>query len=87
MRVWRSLDETPAWMASRLIQAVLLLGLAILIGGIVAAFHVRMRPPEMRPYVAVMLVLGACVQVALLWRSEQVRRHSRRTLDDQSPGS
>jgi heme A synthase len=86
MRYWRSLDETPAWTASRLMQALLLFGLAILIGGIIALFHVRLSPSAIRPYVAVLLVVAACLQVALLWRSEQVRRHKRR-LDDQSPGS
>jgi heme A synthase len=85
MRFWRSREETPAWTASRLMQASLLFGLAVLIGGIVALFHVRLSPPAIRPYVAVLLVVAACLQVALLWRSQQVRRRKRK-YDDQSTG-
>ncbi|WNV74276.1 hypothetical protein [Geodermatophilus sp. DSM 44513] len=85
MKFWCSSDETPAVMASRLMQALLLFGLVVLIGGTVALFHVRMEPPELRPYVAVLLVVAACLQVSLLWRSEKVRRHKRK-LDDRSPG-
>ncbi len=85
-KFWRSLDETPVVMASRLMQAFLLFGLVILSGGIVALFHVRMHTPEMRPYIAVLLVVAACLQVSLLWRSEHVRSHKRK-LEDQSPRS
>jgi hypothetical protein len=76
-RWWRPVEETPDWATSRLVQAVLVLGIGVLIGGVVALFEVRLSTPGIRPYVAAFLVLGAGLLVAVLVRTEHVRRRRR----------
>jgi Flp pilus assembly protein TadB len=77
MRLWGPLEETPRWAGSRLMQAVLLLGVAVLVGGIIALYHVHLTTPGIRPYIAALLVVAACLLAAVLLRSERVRRHHR----------
>ncbi len=73
------MEETPAWAVSRRVQALLLVGVAWLIGGIVALYQVRLDPPGLRPYVLALLVLAACILVSVLLRSEHDRRRTRST--------
>jgi hypothetical protein len=77
-RWWRPVEQTPNWATSRLVQAVLVLGIGVLVGGFVALYEVRLSTPAIRPYVAAFLVLGAGLLVAVLVRTEFVRRHRRR---------
>jgi hypothetical protein len=78
-RWWRPVEETPDWATSRLVQAVLVLGIGVLIGGVVALYEVRLSTPGIWPYVAAFLVLGAGLLVAVLVRTEHVRRRRRDT--------
>jgi hypothetical protein len=77
MRLWRPIEETPRWAGSRLMQAVLLLGLAVLAGGLIALYEVHLTVPGIRPYIAALLVVAGGLLVAVLLRSERVRRHHR----------
>ncbi len=59
-------------------QVLLLVAISMLIGGMVALGHVRLSTPGLRPYLTVLLGLGACLLVAVLLPTRQVRRHQRR---------
>ncbi len=80
LRWWRPPEDVPVWATSRPVQVLYLLSISMLIGGIVALGHVRLDPPGLRPYLAAFLGLGACLLVAVLLRTQQVRRRKRRGL-------
>lgn len=75
MRFWRSLEETPAWTASRAAQGFYLFCGVFLIAGLVASFTVRVESAWIRPIAAVLTGLAALIVVALFVRSLRVRRY------------
>ncbi len=77
LRWWRPPEDVPDWATSRSVQVLYLLSISMLVGGVVALEHVRLDPPNLRPYLAAFLGLGACLLVAMLVRTEQVRRRKR----------
>ncbi|MGY1630923.1 hypothetical protein ACI784_04320 [Geodermatophilus sp. SYSU D01186] len=78
-RWWRPVEETPDRATSRVVQAVLVLGILVLLGGVAALDEVRLSTPGIRPYLAAFLLAGAGLLVAVLARTERVRRHKRRS--------
>jgi uncharacterized membrane protein YjjB (DUF3815 family) len=88
MRSWLPLDETPAWFGSRPVQAFFAACVLGVVAGIGAAFVVRVESPWIRVVSIAVMVPGLLVMVALLRRSERIRRHHARSgRDDRAAGS